>query len=305
MYMKKLEFGDTIGIISPASPEKPEAIKNGIEFLKNLGFKIREGAHLYDRWGYLAGSDKERAQDLMDMFMDKDVDMLLCIRGGYGSMRILPLLDYEIIKNNPKIFMGFSDITALLNVFADRCGLVTFHGPMGSSNISDEETLKNFLFTIMKASPPYGIEAPPGIPLQSEVPGTAEGILAGGNMSLISCTLGTPYEINFKDKILFLEDVNEEPYAIDRILTQLLLAGKLQQCRGFILGQFKGCSLQHYERSLTLEEVFRDRIYSLNKPTVSNFQSGHSYPKLTLPIGAKAKIDCNITSIEITEGILK
>lgn len=301
--MKKLRFGDTIGLISPAGPEKPEAIKNGIEFLKNLGFKVKEGTHIYDRWGYLAGSDNDRAHDLMTMFLDKDVSMILCVRGGYGSMRILPLLDYEIIKNNPKIFMGFSDITALLNVFADHCGLVTFHGPMGSSKISDEETLKNFLFTLMQSSCPYEIKAPSGIPLHSEVAGTAEGVIAGGNMSLISCTLGTAYEIDFKDKILFLEDVNEEPYALDRILTQLLLAGKLQQCKGFILGQFQGCSLQHYERSLTLEKVFQDRIYSLNKPTLSNFQSGHSYPKLTLPIGARARIDCNKGSIEITDSL--
>ena len=301
---KNLKIGDTIGLISPASPENIDSIKSGIEFLKNLGFNIKEGAHLYDRLGYLAGNDINRASDLITMFQDPDVDMILCVRGGYGTMRILPLLDYDIIKANPKIFMGFSDITTLLNELALKCDLITFHGPMGSSNLKDNETLNSFLSTLSEEKDSYKLNNPNGIKLMCEVEGIVEGQLVGGNLCLICSTLGTPYEIDTKDKILFIEEVGEPPYRIDRMLTQLLLSNKLQQCKGFILGQFTDCTLPYYEKSLTLEEVLYDRLLSLNKPTLSGFMSGHSYPKLTVPIGAKVKLDCFKGAIEILESVV-
>ncbi|QGU93817.1 LD-carboxypeptidase [Clostridium bovifaecis] len=304
MIAKRLKFGDTIGLISPASPEDPDKIKQGIEFLKSQGFKIKEGNHLYDRWGYLAGSDKDRAEDFMNMFSDKEVDMILCVRGGYGSMRILPLLDFKIIKHNPKILVGFSDITIFLNVIASKSGFITFHGPMGSSNLQDTETLKSFLSTLMNGYRPYKLLNPSNINLNCNIRGITEGKIVGGNLSLISATLGTPYEIDTEDNILFIEDVGEQPYAIDRMLTHLHLAGKLKKCHGFILGQFTDCSLSNYERSLTLNEIIKDRILSLNKPTLSNFMSGHDYPKLTLPIGAKARIDCYRGEINILEAVV-
>ena len=305
MLGKRLEIGNTIGLISPASSESPEAIKKGIDFFENLGFKVKPSKHLYDKWGYLAGTDADRSTDLMDMFKDPTVDMILCIRGGYGSMRILPLLDYDFIKSHPKIFIGFSDITVLLNTFYTKCGLITFHGPMGSSNLNDEETLKSFIETLMKGYKPYSIKNPPSIAFECKIPGIVKGKLVGGNLSLITSTLGTPYEIDTKDNILFIEDVKEEPYSIDRMLTQLTLAGKLQECRGIILGQFTDCTLLHYERSLTLEQVIEDRILNLNKPTISNFMSGHSYPKLTLPIGAELTLNCSDCIIEVNEQVVK
>lgn len=304
MIGKKLNYGDTIGIVSPSSPEKPEAIKKGIDFLINLGFKIKTGEHIYDKRGYLAGTDKDRAADIMDMFLDKDVDMILCMRGGYGSMRTLPYIDFDIIKNNPKIFVGFSDITAYLNSFFNKTGLITFHGPMASSNLGDEYTLKSFLDTLMKENKEYMIKNPPEIDIKCEISGKASGKIVGGNLSLINATIATPYEVDFKNNILFIEDVHEEPYALDRMLTHLLLCGKLQECSGFILGQFKNCTLPHYERSLTLEEVIEDRILSLNKPTISNFMSGHDYPKLTLPIGANAHLDTDNKIIQILEPVI-
>lgn len=303
MIGKKLNYGDTIGIVSPSSPEKPEAIKRGIDFLIKLGFKVKTGKHIYDKRGYLAGEDKDRAADIMDMFLDKDVDMILCMRGGYGSMRTLAYIDFDIIKNNPKIFVGFSDITAYLNSFFNKTGLITFHGPMASSNLGDEYTLKSFLDTLMKENEKYTIKNPPEIDIKCEISGETSGKIVGGNLSLINATIGTPYEVNFKNNILFIEDVHEEPYAIDRMLTHLILCGKLQECSGFILGQFKNCSLPHYERSLTLEEVIEDRILSLNKPTISNFMSGHDYPKLTLPIGASANLNADNKTIEILEPV--
>lgn len=305
MLGKRLMSGATIGIIAPASAEKPESIKNGIDFLKSLGFNVKEGRHIYDRWGYLAGSDKDRASDLMDMFKDKEVDMILCLRGGYGTMRILNLIDFDVIKDNPKLFCGFSDITTLLNSMYERCGLITFHSPMATSKLDDEYTLQSFMDTLKNGFEPYEILSPPDTRLKFEIEGTAEGILVGGNLSLIAATIGTPYEIDTRDKILFIEDVHEEPYALDRLFTQLSLAGKLHNCRGFILGQFTDCTLPHYERSLTLEEVLEDRILSLNKPTVSNFMSGHSYPKLTVPIGAKVSIDSSYPYIKVLAPVVK
>lgn len=299
MLAKRLKWGDTIGIISPASPENVGSIKEGINTLKSLGFNVKEGNHIYDKWGYLAGSDEDRASDLMDMFLDKGVDMILWVRGGYGSMRLLPLIDYNLIKENPKIFMGYSDATCFINYLSHRCNLVTFHGPMVTSNLEGEHTLNSFLCTLMDGYNPYIITNPPSIKANCLINGEASGQLVGGNLALIAATIGTLYEIDTKNKILFIEEVGEEPYSIDRMLTQLLLAGKLQQCNGFILGQFKGCTLPHYDRSLTLEEIIENRILSLNKPTLANLMAGHDNPKLTLPIGAEVKLNCNLGQIEV------
>ncbi|GAA0784089.1 S66 peptidase family protein [Hathewaya limosa] len=303
--LKSIKLGDTIGIVSPSSAEYPEKIQKGIAELKSLGFKVKEGKFIYKRKGYLAGEDYERASDLMNMFMDPSVDMILCVRGGYGAMRILPYLNFHKIKKNPKIFMGFSDITVLLNTINSKCGFPTFHGPMGTSNLTDKYTLKSFLDTILNKLPNNMIENPREVPYTTFKEGIAEGNLVGGNLCLICSTLGTPYEINTKNKILFLEDVGEAPYKIDRMLTQLLLANKLQQCSAIILGQFTNCTLQHYERSLTLEQVFEDRLKDLNIPILKDFATGHSYPKLTLPIGPKVRLNTCSGCIELLNNLFK
>jgi len=305
MLGKRLRVGDTIGLISPASPENIDAIKKSILFLNNLGFNVIEGKHLYDRWGYLAGTDKDRASDVMEMFENKAVDMILCIRGGYGSSRLLPYLDYDIIKKNPKIFAGFSDITVLLNAFYEKCNLTTFHSPMGTSNLEDVVTFKSFIFTFMEGYKPYIIKNPDEFKTVCITKGIAEGNLIGGNLGLICNSLGTPYEIDMKDKILFIEEVTEAPYRVDRILTQLLLSNKLKQCKGIILGQFKGCDLPHYERSLTLEEVLEDRLYNLEIPMFSGLCSGHDYPKLTLPIGARVRMDAQSGIINVLDAVVE
>jgi len=305
MLGKRLNLGDTIGIISPSSPESLDSIKAGISALKSLGFNIKEGNHIYDKWGYLAGSDEARAKDLMDMFLDKEVHMILWVRGGYGSMRLLPLINYDLIKANPKIFMGYSDATCFLNYLSQKCNLTTFHGPMVSSNLEDKNTLDSFLSTLMEGFKPFTITNPPSIKANCLVKGTVTGQLVGGNLALLAATMGTPYEIDTNNKILFIEEVGEEPYVIDRMLTQLLIAGKLEKCKGFILGQFKGCTLPHYDRSLTLDQVIENRILTLNKPTLSNFMSGHDNPKLTLPIGAKVKLNSTLRQIEVLESVVK
>lgn len=305
LLSKKLSLGDTIGLIAPAGPEKVETIKKSIGFIEELGFKVKEGAHIYDKWGYLSGNDKDRAKDLMDMFTDKEVKMILCIRGGYGSMRLLPLINFETIRENPKIFAGFSDITVFLNALSQRSGLITFHSPMCSSDFSDEYTFKSFLNTIMNVNSPLIIKNPEAFCSRSFSKEKVNGRLVGGNLSLICSLMGTPYELDMENNILFIEEVNEKPYKIDRMFTQLLLSGKIQQCAGIILGQFTKCSLPHYERSLTTEEVIKDRILTLNKPTLINFMSGHSYPKLTLPIGANVELDCEKQLIKVLNPVLK
>ena len=232
--------------------------------------------------------------------------MILCIRGGYGAMRTLPYIDFNLIKNNPKIFVGFSDITTYLNSFYKKCNLISFHGPMLTSKFEDELTLNSLLDTLMNGHNinNFTIKNPDNIPTSSNSDVTIKGTLVGGNLSLICSTLSTDFEIDTKDNILFIEDVGEEPYSIDRMLTQLLLANKLQICKGIILGQFTKCSLQHYERSLTLEDVIKDRILSLDIPTVLNFMSGHDYPKLTLPIGANIQLNCKNSTIRLLEPVV-
>lgn len=304
MIAERLKKGDTIGLISPSGPENPDKIRKSIEFLKSLGFNIKEGKHMYDKLGYLAGKDQDRADDFINMFLDKDVNMILCVRGGYGTMRILPLIDFNIINQNPKIFAGFSDITTFLNNIAIKSNLITFHSPMCNSNFSDKCTLKSFLDTLMLGYNPFTIKSPESTFVRNSSQVSASGQLVGGNLSLICSTLGTPFEIDTKNKILFIEEISEEPYKIDRMLTHLLLCGKLQECSGIILGQFTNCELPNYERSLTLEEVIEDRILNLNKLTLVNFQSGHSYPKLTLPIGGKIKIECQNDSIQVLEPVV-
>lgn len=305
MIGKRLCFGDTIGIISPASPKDYETIQKGIEFFEKQGFHIKKGKYIYNHLGYLAGSDEQRVDDLMNMFLDESVKMILCIRGGYGTMRTLPYIDFKVIKNNPKIFVGFSDITTYLNNFYEKCGLISFHGPMLTSKFEDDITFQSLINTVMNGNKPYILTNPKNISTYSNSEAIVEGVLQGGNLSLISSTLGTPYEIDTRNKILFLEDVGEEPYMIDRMLTQLLLANKLQVCKAIILGQFTNCTLPHYKRSLTTEEVLKDRVLSLNIPTLCNFMSGHDYPKLTLPIGAKVSLNCADGSLAVLEAVVK
>ncbi|MFD3158640.1 LD-carboxypeptidase [Haloimpatiens sp. FM7330] len=304
MIANKLKKGSSIGIITPSSPLDKKLIEGNINILKNLGFKVKLGTHIYENLGYLAGSDVDRANDLMNMFCDKTIDMILCARGGYGSMRILPLIDWSVIKYNPKIFVGFSDITCLLNEINKRCNLITFHGPMLTSNFEDKYTFKSLFNTLQSGLNEYTVGSL-NLCLRDQKKMITEGYLVGGNLSLICSTLGTPYEIDTKNKILFIEDIDEPPYKIDRMLTQLLISNKLQQCRGFIIGHFTNCYSSSDSISISLEQVFRDRLLFLNKPTIMNFCCGHDYPNLTLPIGAKVKLDCINNKIVILDPVVK
>jgi muramoyltetrapeptide carboxypeptidase len=300
---KRLNYGDTIGLVAPAGIANEDKIEKGINKLESMGFKVKEGKSIYKKWGYFAGQDRERAEDIMDMFEDKSVDMILCVRGGYGSMRLLPYLNISKIRKNPKIFMGYSDITALLNYINQKTGLITFHGPMLTSDFDNEYTRNSFIGTIMMGYNNYSIVNPCNIGLLSNSDKTVEGKIVGGNLSLICGTLGTKYEIDTKDNILFIEEVGESPYKIDRMVTQLILSEKLKECEGIILGQFTEC--EDSSSGFSLNEVIQDRLLSLNKPVFMNLASGHDNPNLTLPIGAKSRLSCREGFIEVTEAVVK
>lgn len=300
--------GDTLGLIAPSSPvHKNGQLEEGIKILENQGYKVVVGESCRCKYGYLSGDDNIRANDINKMFSDKNIDAIFCLRGGYGAPRILAKLDYEMIKKSPKLFMGYSDITAIHLALNQECELITFHGPMVASDMIegfDDFTRKGFLKAITSTKPMGIVENPLGIDIKSLVGGEARGKIVGGNLSLLVALMGTPYEINTKGKILFLEDIGEYTYSIDRMLTQLKLARKLEECVGIILGDFNNCMPQYEELGLTLMEVFKDIIVSMNKPTVYNLMAGHSSPKITLPLGVEALLDGDNGILKIVESAL-
>lgn len=285
LFRKKVE---TIGIVSPASPEDNSIISNKINIIKKYGFKVIEAPHLYDKKGYLAGEDKDRADDINKFFSTPEIDAIICFRGGYGSMRMAKYLDLNTIKKNAKIFCGYSDITLLLNYFSKKCSFVTFHGPMINSKLEDTQTLTSFLNLLCSKNDTftYNLNSLNCSVLFNDK--DFSGKLVGGNLSIICSTLSTPYEIDFNNSILLIEEINESPYAIDRMLTQLLCSQKLKNCKGIILGQFTDCGLKDYSKSFTVDEVIKDRLSNLTIPIISKFPFGHSYPNLVIPIGANA-----------------
>ncbi|AOT69053.1 S66 peptidase family protein [Geosporobacter ferrireducens] len=305
---KALKFGDTIGVVAPASPTPKERVKLAQEQLEVLGFKVKMGKSCYAARGYLSGSDKSRAEDLNQMFMDPAVDGIMCLRGGYGTPKILNLLDYNMIRNNPKVFIGYSDITTIHTAIQQKCELITFHGPMASSDLADgiDDFSKNSLLkAVMQPEPMGDIQNPHGEVVQCLKEGKAEGQLIGGNLALIAATMGTPYEINTKGKILFLEDIGEEPYRVDRMLTQLALAGKFEDAAGIILGDWNDCEPKNPLESLSLIEVFEEILLPYQKPTVLNFKIGHCTPKITVPIGVNALLDAGQRKLIITEAAVQ
>ncbi|WP_238905930.1 LD-carboxypeptidase [Clostridium sp. YIM B02506] len=301
MLAKALKNNDLIGIVSPAFCEDIKVIDDKIDTFKKLGFNLLLGKHLYSRSGYFAGESIDRASDLMNMFENKDVKAIICFRGGYGSINILPYLNYSVIKKNPKILCGYSDLTTLINYINKKTGLVTFHGPMVNSDFNDEQTLESLKFTLMQGYSPYNIPFGGSVCYNE---GNTTGILAGGNLATICSTLGTPYEINFNNKVLLIEEVNEYPYSLDRMLSQLLYSGKLSKCKGFILGHFTNCTVENYSKSYTVEDIIKNILVPLNKPIITGFSFGHDYPNLTLPIGSKIKLNFTSKYIEIMNNVV-
>lgn len=318
----RLNYGDIVGIIAPASaPPDPKAIDRSAEALEGLGFKPKLAANVRRRWGFLAGTDRDRAADLMKMFTDRKVNAIVCVRGGYGTARLLPLLDYKLIRANPKVFIGYSDITSLHCAFLVKANLISFHGPMLNSDFIKDDfpqfTLQSFLRTLMEAKPTGSIlrcakgEGRGASPSQISVlrRGKATGQLIGGNLSLLCTTLATPYQPSFKNKILFLEDLDEVPYRFDRMLTHLLNADLLQQVAGVAIGTNKDCidpkakGCKEYRQ--TMEDVFKERLLPLKIPIVLGLPFGHVPLNATLPVGASATLDGLKGDLMIEEAAVK
>jgi len=307
---KSLKSGDTIGIVAPGSAvTNPEDYMLVEEIADYLELKIKYASNVKKGSGYKTRTIRERADDIHEMFADKTVSAVFCIRGGYGSGQLLDSLSYQIIKSNPKVFLGYSDITALHLAINKMTGLVTFHGPVMLSDFSDltAQSLKRAIFS----NQPIGsIENPvnPGTirashPVRTINPGKATGELTGGNLSLIASLMGTRYEINTQNSILFLEDVGEPPYSIDRMLTQLKTAGKLKQAKAVVFGRCEDCttgtSASTWDSSLgeVLDSIFSD----IKIPVFYGLNIGHSTDQFTIPIGVNAKLDSDKCIIDIVE----
>lgn len=301
---KSLKLGDTIGLVSPSSSTSIDNVKKSQELLIEMGFKVKIGKSPYEKYGYLSGSDEIRANDINNMFKDQEVDAIICLRGGYGSPRLLDLIDYDLVKNNPKIFVGYSDITALHIAFTQISNLITFHGPMLTSDMIgtfSDFSKENLFGMIMNTKEINIISNPEGEEIKTINGGKAQGTIIGGNLSLIAASLGTPYEIDLKDKILFIEEVGEEPYSIDRMLNQLRLAGKFEELSGIIFGDFKDCEPKKHDESLPLEQIITDLVKASRKPIISNLKAGHCEPMVTIPFGTKARLDADKKELKILE----
>ena len=298
---KRLTAGDTVALVAPASATFQSVdLDIARESLEALGLKVKVGRHLLGRHGYLAGADKDRAADINGFFDDREVRAVLPIRGGWGSARVLPYLDFDTIRRNPKIVLGYSDITALLLSIHARTGLVTFHGPngMGRWDAWSVDYVRRVLFNAEAAT----LENPRSLSDRNSLvqidnrvrtihPGTARGRLLGGNLTVLTAIMGSPYLPAWDGAILFLEDVGEDLYRIDRMFTQLKLAGVLEKIRGFIFGTCAECGPGEGFASLTLEEIFADHIKPLGVPAWSGAMIGHQMQQWTIPVGADVEID--------------
>lgn len=300
--------GATLGIAAPAGPARdPASVLRGINALEALGFKVILASNALKRNKYLSGTDGERLDDLHGLFQNPEVDGIVCLRGGYGSMRLLSGIDYRVIRRNPKVLVGYSDITALQLAIWKRTGLVTFSGPMLATDFGQEPvdsfTFRQFFKAVTTPSPLGTIPPAPGVKAKFINPGRARGRLLGGNLSLVAATLGTPYEIDTRGAILFLEEVNEKPYRVDRLLHQLSLAGKLRVAAGLVFGECVGCEDEDEDNdhSFTLPEVLRETAEGLQIPCFYGLGAGHGASKATLPLGVAAEMDAEKCLLTITE----
>ncbi len=309
---RALRPGDTVGLVTPSSyVADPDRLQLAARTVKYFGLKFKTAKNVGKRAGYLGGSVQERVDDLHEMFRDRDVRAVFCIRGGYGAEQLLDRIDYDLIRRNPKIFLGYSDITALHLAINKNAELVTFHGPVVLSKFS-EYTRTYFRKALFSAAPIGKITNPPDSDplrpahtLRAIRPGRARGELIGGNLSLIATTMGTPYEIDTQGRILFLEDVDEQPYSIDRMLTQLRLAGKLGAAAGVIFGECSNCRPREFqpsfESSFSLGEVLDAILAGLKAPVLSGLTIGHTDDQATLPLGVAATLDSENGELIIEE----
>lgn len=301
LKVRKLKKGDTIGLLIASSCNRQTERMPKIEkILNDLGFNVKYGKTVFLKNGYLAGSDQERIDDIHDMFLDEEIKAIICFKGGFGASRIIDKIDYEIVKNNPKLFMGYSDVTALLNNFYKYSSLPTIHGlvgiSLGSSKIC-EDSLKDFkdLLTLNTK----GRVLKGNNNTKTLVGGIVEGEITGGNLSLIADLYGTDYEIDFENKIVLIEEVDEPVYNIDRMFAQLRLGKSIEKAKGFIFGHFTDCIDSNNEN--TYQNLIHEYFGNLNVPIIYDFPTGHDFPFINVPIGLKVKFNANKKEIEIME----
>ncbi len=296
---RALHLGDTIGIAATASSFDPEEFEKGLKTLREMGFKVKFRKDIFSKKNYLAGTDERRAQELRELFLDSEVRAILFARGGYGTLRVLPLLKSSVLQENLKIVLGYSDMTSLLNFLVQKFSWTVFHGPVVAKGLGDSflEQGKNSLLKALTSPEALG-EFSQGISYLKN--GRAQGTIVGGCLSILASSLKTPFEIETENKILFIEDVNEPLYKIDRLLTQLRLAGKLRNLKGLILGAFKNCGDETELHNLILE-TFSD--YDL--PIVWGFPSGHIENMICLPLGVEVELHSEKNSVNFLEGALQ
>jgi muramoyltetrapeptide carboxypeptidase len=310
---KALQKGDVVGLISPATfVSNPETLMLAERALRHFGLEPRMGRNVRKKEGYTGGSVADRVADLHEMFRDPAIKGVFCLRGGFGSAHLLDAIDYGLIAKNPKVFLGYSDITAMHLAIHRKTGMVTFHGPVALSRFSSF-TQENFRKAVFEPKPIGSLTNPPDNDafrpshlLRTVRPGTARGPLVGGNLTLLSTTLGTPYEVDTRGKIFFIEDVDEQPYSIDRMLTHLRLAGKLDAAAGIVFGECADCRPRDYKPSFTesnfsLPEVVDRILGNLKVPVLSGLTIGHTDDQLTLPLGVNATLDAGKGTLTLDE----
>jgi muramoyltetrapeptide carboxypeptidase len=295
-----LQIGDTIGIVTIGSPLDANMINERVRTLTDMGFNVVLGRYVYSYEGIVAASAQQRAEDLMNMFTNPRVKMILPTRGGTGVQTILPYLDYGVIRENPKIVSGYSDITILLNILYQFSNLITFHSLMLIDFRPDTPAYNfNQFFTATSTlTSPRVIQNPPGFPLTSLVSGNVTGPIIGGNLTSLVNSLGTPYEINTEGKILFLEDVNSPTTMIYRYLNQLLMAGKFVNCLGIIMGECTNCPISY---GTSYEDLINDLLVPLGKPLMTNLATAHGYYKAAIPIGATVNLNTINNTLTVLE----
>jgi len=303
---KRLKKGQSIGLIAPGSAIRSGQLETAISTLEQLGLHPVYTKNVQTKHGYLAGKDEDRLADLHQMFEDPKIDGIWCLRGGYGCTRLLPKINYKMIRKNPKVLIGYSDITALIQAIYKKTGLIGFHGPLAVSEATDYnlEQLQKVLFhpqATLNLNNAKENQDSEDENYQVKVirPGKVSGKLIGGNLSLVSAMLGTPYELPVKNSILCLEDIGEKPYRIDRMLTQLRQTYDLRQASGIMLGIFEDC--EGGSGSLSLMEMLEDRLGDLNIPVIYGMSFGHIQHQMTLPIGINAEMDTANASLKLLE----
>ena len=311
LHPPKLKHGDTVAIIAPASVPDCDNVERAVAEFEKVGLHTKTYRDFYKPFGYLSGDDNARAKEINSAFNDSEINGIFCARGGYGTPRILDRIDYAAFQNQPKVFVGYSDITALHLAIQKETGVVTYHGPHPNdgpgvpeswdvdsarsfwNNIAEPALYcktKNAVLTNSTCDPNELLPKHLSTNTKALVHGEATGILTGGNLAMLCALVGTPYAMNPIDRILFLEDVGEQPYQIDRMLTQLRLAGLLDKVAGIILGQFTNCEAAKDSNSLVLQEIFEAFLGNLGVPILQNYPAGHAVPNLTLPLGAKVTL---------------